>query len=136
MNKKFLVGMLLILVAFGMSSCIQDQSHVNLYNTEEILNEGDSFSSSAYHIVGNTLELKKFSGTYTIKTFDFNAAIELTIDWDIKNGKMRVLWITADAEIIELNKGTHHLVITEGMTRLKIITDDASCQLSWEISYQ
>lgn len=124
----------MMMAIFSLSSCIYNQSRMNLYDTEEILNEGDSFSSSSYHIVGNTLELTKFSGTYTIMTFDEIAEIDLTIDWDISSGRLRVLWITPNHQIIELNKGTHHLVITEGMTRLKIISEDVSCDVSWVIS--
>lgn len=135
MNKKICITILFALVVFGMSSCVNEQSHVNLYDTEEILNEGDSFYSSDYHINQNTLDLEKFSGTYTIKTFDVPSTLDLTIDWDVNKGKMRVLWITSEGEIIELQSGEHHLIIEGGMNRLKLIADNVTCEISWVLNF-
>lgn len=131
MSNKILTFVLIVLAVFGMTSCVDSGSHINLYDTEEILNEGDSFHSSDYHINGNALELEKFSGTYTIITFDVPATLDLTLDVDVTKGNMRVLWVTAQNEIIELQAGEHHLEIFGGMNRLKIIADDVTCQVAW-----
>ena len=126
----------MVCLGFFMTSCDKDQmGRVNLYDQEEILNEGDSYSSSDYQNSDRELRLKDFSGTYTVKTFDFCTEISLTLDWEIQDGHMRVLWITPENEIIELEKGVHHFEVRDGMTRLKIIADDITGEFNWVISY-
>lgn len=126
----------MLCLCFFMTSCDKDQiGRVNLYDQEEILNEGDSYSSSDYQNSDRELRLKDFSGTYTVKTFDFCTEISLTLDWDIQDGHMRVLWITPENEIIELEKGVHHFEVHDGMTRLKIIADDMTGYFNWVIIY-
>lgn len=108
---------------------------VNLYNNEEILDEGDSFSSDDYQRSDQKLGVKGFCGTYTIEAFDLEGEIRLMIDWEFTKGEFRILWITADHEIIELEKGTHNIALSEGMNRLKIIANDLSGYINWEIEY-
>jgi len=134
MNKKMMILVYMICITLCATSCIQSQHKINLYDAEEILNEGDTYYSSAYTMKNDTLELKRFSGTYTIQTFDVPLTINLHIDWEIERGTMRVLWITADNNIVELDPGDHHFIVTEGMSRLKIITDDVSCMITWHIN--
>lgn len=126
----------MVCLGFFMTSCDKESvGRVNLYDQEEILNEGDTYSSSDYQNSDRELRLKDFSGTYTIKTFDFCTEVSLIVDWEIQDGNMRVLWITAEHEIIELEKGVHIFEVSEGMTRLKIIADDLTGHFNWVISY-
>ena len=132
MTKKSALIPVILLMLIVLSSCVDVSHHVNLYDIEEILNEGDTYYSSAYEIKDHTLVLKHFSGTYTIQSFDQSGLLSIAINWEIDRGDMRVVWITSDNSILELSQGEHQLILLEGLSRLKIIADDVTCDIRWE----
>ena len=118
-----------------MSCQTSDTGRINLYDKEEILNEGDSFTSKDYQNSDQELRLIEFSGTYTMKTLDLCREVTILIDWKINKGHMRVLWITSDDQVIELHQGTNHFQLSEGVHRLKMIGEKITGSINWVISY-
>ena len=136
MNKKILYFAFSLCLILSLVSCqTYDTGRINLYDTEEILNDGDSFTSKNYEKGDQELRLIEFSGTYTMKSFDLCTEVTIIIDWTIDKGSMRVLWITSDDQVIELEEGIHHFQIENGIHRLKMIGDKVSGRINWVIRY-
>lgn len=125
----------IILLAISSVFCylmISPAPTYDIYDDEAIIQEGDSYFTTYYRIEESKIRAKHFSGRDTLISMEGGCTMNIQINLKLVSGKLRVVWISPDDVIHELEEGTHTLSLSEGKHRIKVI----GSQADFEITYQ
>jgi len=122
----FLLGALGIML----SSCSMPQDKGIYYEDEDfIVQEGDSYSYLTCLGDLSDMDVRQYSGTQTIFAYNGVSTLNTSVYYDINMGRLKVVLIDPNNEIIELN-GEQTFSLLGGLYRIKLIGDNAYGSIS------
>ncbi len=105
-----------------------------IYNDNKLIaQEGDSYYSSGLLKRSNKIEVKDFTGSYTIWQYnsDNNFKLEFSFDNDVKNGKLKAVLIK-DNEFYK-NLDSNNYDLEPGEYRIKLVGLYSTSIIKYEI---
>lgn len=131
--KKLSMMIMIFLMSLSLSAC-NFSEHGALYDDEErMLATGDTYSFLGKIEVNNSIEFNRFSGIYTLKSINVNGTITIHVAMNMTSGRFKVILVSDDDGIIELDEGENQLTLIDDRARLRIVGDDAKGSLDYSI---
>jgi hypothetical protein len=117
----------------SLSAC-NFSAYGQLYDDEEkMMATGDTYSFLGMVETNDSIEFNRFSGIYTLKSFNVNGPVTIDIEMNINSGRFKVILVSDDDGIQELSEGINQITVVDDRARLRIVGDDAKGSLDFSI---
>ncbi|RJX24401.1 MAG: hypothetical protein C4537_06415 [Acholeplasma sp.] len=129
--KKLGILCTLFVMSFMLTAC-NFSEHGELFdNDEKMLATGDTYSFLGMVERNDSIEFNRFSGIYTLRSFDHDGELTIVVSTDISSGRFKVIIVSDLDGIIELQEGTNQLILQDNRARLRVVGDDAKGSMSY-----
>ncbi len=131
---KKVVGILVVCILVLTLSACNFSAHGELYDDEDrMMATGDTYSFLGMIELNDSIEFNRFSGIYTLKSFNVNGTLTIDLDMNITSGRFKVILVSDDDGIQELVEGINQVTLIDDRARLRIVGDDAKGSLDFSI---